>query len=172
MTPWGCSKFWINVAACRKSYYFPVITCYNWFSWTPPCQIHKNNHQQLGLLHTSWWFQPLWKILGKMSSSSPIFGVKMIFHHLVITCFPPQQLPPPPSTLATVTSEAKVDVDARRTRCAKLTPLGARPEKKVGHFRTSSASWPIRDSSMTSKQRSFGTSKTYLKHLVRRYLDV
>ena len=25
----------------------------------------------------SWWFQPLWKILVKMGSPSPIFGVKM-----------------------------------------------------------------------------------------------
>ena len=48
---------------------------------------------------------------------------------------------PANKALATDTSEAKVDVEFRRTRCAKLTPLGARPEKKVGHFRRSSASW-------------------------------
>ena len=35
--------------------------------------------------NTSWWFQPLWKTLVKMGSSSPIFGVRIPKHIWVAT---------------------------------------------------------------------------------------
>ena len=36
-----------------------------------------NDRRRCQRKQPSWWFQPIWKILVKMGSSSPIFGVKI-----------------------------------------------------------------------------------------------